>query len=63
MLNPVLANGDLSLVAGNDYNTALGNVIDLDASQWPNLIRNGEPATGDRFNGRARSRTRGRRHR
>ncbi len=38
MLNPVLANGDLSLVAGNDYNTALGNVIELDASQWPDLI-------------------------
>ena len=37
MLAPVLPNGDISLVAGNDYNANLGNLLDIDASQWPDL--------------------------
>jgi len=36
-LVPVAPNGDLSLVAGVDYCTALGNLLVFDAGDWPNL--------------------------
>ena len=36
-LDPMLANGDISLVAGNDYNATLDNLVEIDASQWPDL--------------------------
>ena len=35
--DPMLANGDISLVAGNDYNATLDNLVEIDASQWPDL--------------------------
>jgi hypothetical protein len=36
-MTPVAPNGDLSLVAGVDYCTALGNLLSFDASGWPSL--------------------------